>query len=170
MFSNIPSPPDLSPDDVPNYYQEFRIPSISNNLPLIVNEITKNMSDKVEPYAGPSLSSSNFKDVKLGNSINRFSRIANEIAHDKGFYDEGKSLETAIALQHSELSEVLEALRDGNPESEKLQGFSQLEEEYADLIIRILDTCGEHELNVGDAIIAKMKYNSDREYKHGKEF
>lgn len=109
-------------------------------------------------------------EISLSNDIIQLAKLANKIAHDKGFYEDDKSIGQSIALQHSELSEALESLRDGNPQSDKIDNYSELEEEYADLIIRILDTAGEHDLDVGGAIIAKMRYNSDRDHKHGKEF
>lgn len=77
---------------------------------------------------------------------------------------------TAIALIHSELSEAVEALRNGNPPSEKIPDFSQLEEEMADALIRILDFSGRHNLKIGKAVVYKMEYNKNRPHKHGKKF
>lgn len=82
-----------------------------------------------------------------------------------------------IALMHSELSELLEAVRhDGSARHEhKLVDihcpeFTSEEIELADLIIRALDYAKGFKLRVGEAIIAKHKYNTTREYKHGKAF
>lgn len=75
-----------------------------------------------------------------------------------------------IALMHSELSEALEAVRQGNPPSEKIPEFSQLEEELADTIIRIGDFVGKYELRLGEAILAKLEYNAARPFKHNKQF
>lgn len=76
-----------------------------------------------------------------------------------------------IALMHSELSEMLEAYRDGDPRSEKIgDNFSQVEEELADLIIRALDFAGGFGLNLDGAIAAKLERNAKRPYKHGKSF
>lgn len=75
-----------------------------------------------------------------------------------------------IALMHSELSETLEALRHGNPKSEHLPEFTSVEEEIADLMIRVGDFCEARHIRLEEAIIAKMEFNKSREYKHGKKF
>lgn len=75
-----------------------------------------------------------------------------------------------VALVHGELSEALEWSRQGNPKSDHIPEFTGIEEEFADVIIRIFDYAGHAKLKLADAIIAKMKYNKTRPYKHGKKF
>ncbi len=94
---------------------------------------------------------------------------------EKGFWPEVKTdrnMGEAIALAHSELSEALEGWRDGNPLSEKIgdRGFTQAEEEFADAIIRLMDTGKGFDLNIAGAIEAKHEYNKSRPHKHGREF
>jgi len=72
-----------------------------------------------------------------------------------------------IALMHSELSEALEAVRTGNPKSEKIPEFSLLEEELADVVLRIMNFGGQLGLRISEAIVAKDEYNDNRPYKHG---
>lgn len=74
-----------------------------------------------------------------------------------------------IALMHSELSEALEAHRKNLP-SDHVPNLSGLEEEMADTVIRILDFCAYHRINLGDVIIQKMHFNLERPYKHGKAY
>ena len=67
-----------------------------------------------------------------------------------------------IALMHSELSEMLEGIRK-NLMDDKLPDFKNEDIEAADLLIRLLDYCEGHSINLGLAFLAKMEYNAVRE-------
>jgi len=92
---------------------------------------------------------------------------AHRIAVEHGWWEKERSAGEALMLMVTELSEAMEAWREGSPESEKIPGFSQVEEELADAIIRILDFAGGHHLDMEGALEAKMAFNETRPYRHG---
>jgi NTP pyrophosphatase (non-canonical NTP hydrolase) len=99
-----------------------------------------------------------------------FDAVAQEVNHiaiEKGWWEGERNEGELIALMHSELSEALEAIRNGNPPDDKIPEFTGVEAELADVIIRIMDLAAAKGYRVGDAIVAKINYNKNRPYKHG---
>lgn len=94
-------------------------------------------------------------------------REIHEIAIKAGWCEEERNKGELIALMHSELSEALEYMRHGNPPSDHISHFSGVEEELADVIIRIMDFAEHYGMDVAGAVIAKVGFNAGREYKHG---
>ena len=66
-----------------------------------------------------------------------------------------------LCLIHSEISETMEGARKGIPD-DHLPHRPMEEVELADAIIRIMDYAGGHGLDVGGAMIEKLKYNISR--------
>lgn len=103
----------------------------------------------------------------------------------KGFWTGplNDNVPTKVSLMHSELSEMLEAFRKGNPICDKkfpdgqpmmipdgnggIRPITSEEEEVADLAIRLFDFCGRYGYNLGYCILAKMRYNATRPHMHG---
>ncbi len=93
-----------------------------------------------------------------------------ENAVNHGWWESERGDGEIIALIHSEASEVLEALRHGNPMDEKCPEFTNATVELADIIIRCMDFAGARGWDLGAAIVQKHIYNTTRPYKHGKAF
>ena len=107
------------------------------------------------------------KEIDIINSLS-IKAHQNAIAH--GWWEEERSFGEIVALMHSELSEALEYDRIGDVPSEHIPDFRGVEEELADVIIRIFDYAGHKHLRLGEAIIAKMQFNESRPYKHRKRY
>lgn len=95
--------------------------------------------------------------------------LAHKTATDAGWYTDpetGKPTERnfgeVVALMHSELSEALEAHRKSLPDAHMPQR-NGIEVEFADCIIRILDTAAALDLDIAGALIDKNRFNRDRE-------
>lgn len=103
--------------------------------------------------------------------LNEFAYDCHELAIANGFWeDDNPNKGEKIALIHSEVSEVLEAVRKPKAFGHLSPEFSLEEEELADIIIRVLDYAQGFELDVTAAMVRKHEFNRNRPYKHGKEF
>lgn len=103
--------------------------------------------------------------IKRG--LERLGMVAWTQAKLSGFHGSPVPFSQQVALAHSELSEALEADREGDPQSRKIPPHTCREEELADVIIRVLDAAVEQGLNVAGAVVAKMEYNAGRPPMHG---
>jgi len=99
-------------------------------------------------------------------------RMAQHLAHktalDAGWYTDPATGEPVtrnfgevVALMHSELSEALEADRKGLMD-DKLPHRDGREVDFADLILRVLDTAAALGLDVAGALIEKNRFNAQR--------
>jgi len=88
---------------------------------------------------------------------------------EKGFWSEPVMMDkyvAKLALIHSEVTEVLEALR-------KSQGSDKVTEEFADILIRTFDLyetlvdAGEADPGLWEVTVAKVETNKNRPPKHG---
>ena len=102
-------------------------------------------------------------------SIKQVQKAVHWNAVNKGFWEDSPNKAEKICLMHSELSEMLEGVRKPGPDHHCPE-FTNEEIELADNFIRGMDYAEKFNLRLAQAIIAKMIFNQNREYKHGKKF
>ena len=123
------------------------------------------------------------------NNLNELSKQIYEGNKLRGFDVSKENIGQTLMLIVSELSEALEADRKGRyARVKELEGYSQqenldqrkvgfelyikdsFEDEIADSFIRLFDLVGGLNIDIEKHIEMKLKYNSTREYKHGKRY
>jgi len=102
--------------------------------------------------------------------LNELATEINAWAETKG-WNKDLVLGNQVANFHTEISEAWEEIRNGHEIDEtyksdggKPEGFGV---ELADLIIRVLHTCGHYGIDIENLIELKMAYNQKRPYRHG---
>jgi len=103
-------------------------------------------------------------------AYNAMAKLIHENAKDKGWWEDGvesRNFGEMMMLATSEIAEAFEAWRDGNPQSVKIPEFTHVEEEIADVFIRLMDTSAALGMVLPSAIIAKHEHNMNRPYRHG---
>jgi NTP pyrophosphatase (non-canonical NTP hydrolase) len=114
----------------------------------------------------------NSNDILVEYGLDALAATLHETAKEKGFWDGDYShdkIGNKLALVHSEVTEVLEAIR-------KSHGSEKIVEEMADVIIRLLDVYAamrneEQILHSLDEVLeAKINKNKERPRLHGNLF
>lgn len=111
-------------------------------------------------------------DLVTDYGLDVLAALLHETAIEKGFWDQPKNFDVfgnKLALIHSEVTEVLEAIR-------KNKGSEKIVEEMVDILIRTLDLYAsmrnggfvEHSLD--EVLFKKMEINKERLRLHGNLF
>lgn len=116
-------------------------------------------------------------------TLKQWAEIAYHNASAKGFHDEDdnipmrEKLGTWCMNLHSEVSELWESFRAGKAfsdcdKAEKMRAMGLpvltcVEEELADIVIRVFDTAEALGIDIERAVAAKHEYNMSRPVRHG---
>lgn len=175
--------------DIERHQDKIRFPKLDNGKPHpTVSELIY-LEDILRMIEGQG---ELFKPA-TDHVLRGMARKCYEQAASKGFHDDDRGVIEEIALIHSEASEWLEEVRDGhgpeehyyrNPEDKTqtradFQNFMELgtpwkpegqAAEAADIIIRVMDACGnpERPIDIARGVFEKFQYNKTRGHKHGK--
>ena len=105
---------------------------------------------------------------KFVEAFNLLMGVAYKTNEAKGWHNPPPTDGECVALVHSEVSEILEWMRQSNPPDDKIGPmFSGIEAEGADVVIRLMSWYKRQGWDLAGAIVAKLRYNAQREYRHG---
>jgi len=130
-------------------------------------EITTGGINREAQQAFEKLLNSRVVSSEHAENIDRLCELCYDLAAARGWWTnangtpKNRNFGELMALIHSEISEALEGGR-RDLASDHIAGFSMLEEELADALIRIFDLAGGAELRLGEAFLAKIAFNAVR--------
>jgi len=106
-------------------------------------------------------------------TLTEIAEAVHQLAWDKGWHSQDENedafIERACNNLHDEISELHEAWRNNklHEQCDKPIPLTCLEEEFADIIIRVLDNCRKLNVDIQTAVKIKHNYNLTRSHRHG---
>jgi NTP pyrophosphatase (non-canonical NTP hydrolase) len=124
--------------------------------------------------------------------LNDLAKEIHQNAIDHGWWEKDREFGSLLMLMVTELAEAMEEYRNGHEPTETYYSCTNhacqtndngkcadwmapcdlgkpegIPSELADCIIRILDYCGRHGIDIDETIRIKHEYNKTRPYRHG---
>lgn len=103
----------------------------------------------------------NEQDEMFAFDINDLVNLCHGLARDAGWHNKPRETGTCLMLIVSEIAEAMEGDRKGLMD-DHLPHRKMIEVELADAMIRICDLAGREGLDLGGAMVEKLKYNQQR--------
>lgn len=114
-------------------------------------------------------------------TLNEMADAVHRLAWEKGWHSEAEGedafIERACNNLHDEVSELHEAWRNNELRGEcdkaqkmrdaGIEPLTCIEEEFADIIIRVLDNCRKLNVDIQSAVERKHRFNATRSHRHG---
>lgn len=108
---------------------------------------------------------------ELDHQLKELQGVVYDINFKNGWFDTSRTVLEDLMLIVTEVAEAAEEYREGNikigttfDEKGKPLGFAS---EIADILIRLLDLCERHEIDLVKETIQKLDYNRTRGHRHG---
>ena len=92
---------------------------------------------------------------------NKLTELCFGLAKEAGWHNKPREVGTDLMLITSEVAEAMEGARKDLMD-DHLTDRKMFEVELADAVIRIFDTAGKYNLNLGGALVEKLIYNTRR--------
>lgn len=149
------------------YLTGFDLSRVQSNGSVQVLSFTDAMAEASKWYlcAGGEPPHMSVEERAIYEGVNALCRLSHKRALDAGWYHNLSDGEPKVMnfgercmLMVSEITEAFEAERKSTTD-DKLTDRCGQEAEFADTLVRIADTSGHREYDLGGAIIAKMRFN-----------